>query len=58
MPKTKVTKECCLAFSKGEKPKTATYVCKCGTEFDGLKAWREHMTARSLLRKCECMPLP
>ena len=36
------------------KPKSALYSCVCGAEFEGLKAWNEHMTARSLLRKREC----
>jgi len=47
----KVRPTCCLAFSEGEKPKTATYTCECGHNFEGLKAWREHMIARSQLRK-------
>ena len=48
----KVTPQCQLASSDGfEKPKTAKYTCKCGETFDGLKAWREHMVQRSLLRK-------
>ena len=52
----KVRPTCCLAFSEGEKPKTATYTCECGHNFEGLKAWREHMIARSQLRKREAEP--
>ena len=48
----KVTPQCQLASPDGfEKPKNAKYTCKCGETFDGLKAWREHMVQRSLLRK-------
>ena len=48
----KVTPQCQLASTDGfEKPKNAKYTCKCGETFDGLKAWREHMVQRSLLRK-------
>ena len=54
MPKTiKARKTCCLASDPEgyHKPKSAIYSCTCGNEFEGLKAWNEHMTARSLLRK-------
>ena len=44
---------CCLSFSEGEKPRSALYTCECGGQFEGLKAWREHMVARSMLRKRE-----
>ena len=54
MPKVvKVYKSCRLASTSGDKPKTATYTCTCGSSFDGLKAWQAHMTARSQLRKRE-----
>ena len=42
---------CCLVESEGERPKSATYYCQCGGTFEGLKAWREHMVARSMCRK-------
>ena len=51
----RVQPTCCLAYSEGEKPKSALYACECGGEFQGLKAWREHMIARSMLRKRECL---
>lgn len=49
MPKVKAT--CSLYESEGEKPKSASYTCTCGSTFEGLKAWREHMVARSQLHK-------
>jgi len=49
MPKVKPT--CVLSESEGEKPRSALYTCSCGGQFNGLKAWREHMVARSLLHK-------
>ena len=49
MPKVKPT--CVLSETEGEKPRTALYTCSCGGQFEGLKAWREHMVARSQLRK-------
>ena len=51
MPKVKPT--CVLSESEGEKPRSALYTCSCGGQFNGLKAWREHMVARSLLHKCK-----
>ena len=53
MVKGKVRPTCCLSYSEGAetKPKSASYTCECGTTFKGLKAWREHMVARSQLRK-------
>ena len=50
----KVQPSCCLDFTEGSKPKSALYTCVCGGEFQGLKAWREHMLARSMLRKRAC----
>jgi hypothetical protein len=47
----KVAASCHLAYSEGEKPKSALYTCTCGGQFEGLKAWREHMVQRSMLRK-------
>lgn len=47
----KVTASCVLASSEGENPKSAVYTCSSGASFEGLKAWREHMVARSALRK-------
>ena len=58
MVKAKVKPTCCLSYSEGAKPRTATYNCECGVSFVGLKAWREHMTARSMLRKRACLPPP
>ena len=55
----KVKSTCRLESSEGPKPKTATYTCTCGTSFDGLKAWRQHMCERSALRKREPrIPIP
>ena len=49
LPKVKSTD--CLSYTEGANPKTATYVCTSGATFQGLKAWREHMVARSMLKK-------
>ena len=51
MVKPKDWKTWKLASSEGANPKTATYTCMSGQTFNGLKAWREHMKARSALRK-------
>jgi len=51
MVRSKVRATDCLAYSEGDKPKTAVYTCTSGAAFHGLKAWREHMVARSQLRK-------
>jgi GR25 family glycosyltransferase involved in LPS biosynthesis len=57
----KARPDCCLAETivPEDKPKSAQYSCVCGGTFDGLKAWREHMVQRSMLRKLPeriCLP--
>ena len=49
----RVKASCHLSYSEGEKPRSALYTCSCGGQFDGLKAWRQHMVDRSMLRKRE-----
>ena len=53
MVKLAVKQSCCLESVSGfEQPKKATYTCNCGSQFAGLKLWREHMSAKAALRKC------
>ena len=53
MVKPSVKQSCHLDSVSGfEQPKTATYTDNFGSQFVGLKLWREHMKAKSASRKC------